>query len=268
MKYVFMSNENYHAHPAIGKSGLDLLSKSPAHFKYKERREPSRAMVIGSATHCAILEPGRFKSDYVIVPGIDDRRAAAWKQAVAARGTDEFVLTGQEGDRIAAMAESVRGNYEARELLDAHGVAEASFFAKDPVTGVQVKCRPDWLTGMQVLDLKTTSDISDDGIGKSCVNYTYFMQEAFYRDVIQWATTDTVESFDFLFVESDAPHCSTLVTLPTDAVEYGRTLYRRYLNLYAECLSRDYWPGVPAGRHMAMLPGWFLSIVESEMEVV
>ena len=264
-----MTNAEYHAEPCISKSGLDLIARSPAHYRYAPSREPSRAMVIGSATHAAILEPAVFAADYVVLHGIDDRRAAAWKQAVAARGSDEFVLTGSEGDRIAAMAESVRGNPDAMEVLSSPGVAESSFFTTDPVTGVQVKIRPDWLTDDgRCVDLKTSADASDEGFGRSVVNYRYFVQQAFYSDVYMWATGERLASFDFLVVESDAPHCSTVIRLPDDAVEYGRQLYRRDLNLYAECLARDEWPGLPRERHMLALPGWFVSQIENALEVV
>ena len=57
-----MSNEAYHAYDGISKSGLDLIARSPAHYAYRTASEPTRAMVIGSATHAAILEPEVFAS--------------------------------------------------------------------------------------------------------------------------------------------------------------------------------------------------------------
>lgn len=264
-----MTNEEYHADKAIGKSGLDLIARSPAHFRYAPKREPTRAMTIGSATHCAVLEPHRFATDYVVLPGVDDRRSAIYKQAIAQRG-EEYVLTGSEGDRIAGMASAVWANQYAAEMLRADGGrAEQSFFATDPVTGVRVKIRPDWLTADgRCLDLKTTQDASDTGFGKSIVNYRYFVQEAFYRDVYQWATGERMPSFEFLVVESEMPHCCTVVELPADAVEYGRTLYRRNLNTFADCLASGVWPGLPSDPHVIALPSWFVAEIENAQEIV
>jgi hypothetical protein len=262
-----MSNEAYHASSAISKSGLDLIARSPAHFRYAAKREPSRAMVIGTATHAAILEPDRFREDYVILTGVDDRRASAYKQAVAVRG-EEFVLTGPEGDRIVAMAEAVRGNEWARGVLEI-GHAESSIFATDPVTGVRCRIRPDWLTPHGVcLDLKTTADASPVGFGKSVANYRYHVQQAFYADVYEWATGDRLADFAFLAVESDLPHSVAVYRLPTDVVQYARKVYRRDLNLYAECLERDEWPGYDPAPQVLMMPGWFVAEMDSDIDEV
>ena len=262
-----MSNEEYHAHDSISKTGLDLIARSPAHYRYAPRREPTRAMTIGSATHAAILEPAVYASRYLTV-SVDDRRSTVWKEAVKARG-EEFTLTQPEGDRIAAMAEAVRGNAHMAGVLTGTGNAEVSMFATDPVTGVTVRVRFDWLgaTG-NAADLKTAADASDDAFGKSVVNYRYYVQEALYRDVFQWATGERLGGFEFHVVESDAPYCTNVVRLPADAVEYGRQVYRRDLNRYAECLSSGVWPGLPGEPHTLALPGWFVAEIENSQEVV
>jgi len=258
-----MSNAEYHArHDAISKSGLDLIARSPAHFRYAARKEPTRAMTIGSATHAAILEPAVFARDYVVLTGTDDRRSSIWKEAIKTR-SEEFVLTGSEGDRIAAMQSAVMANPSMRAAL-ATGRAEVSVFARDPITGVMCRARFDWLDGRRAVDLKTAADASDEAFAKSIINYRYHVQQAFYADVFLWATGDTLESFDFAVVESDSPHCTSLVTLPDDVVEFGRRQYRRDLNRYAECMERDYWPGLPSERHTIAMPGWFCAQMDDE----
>ena len=263
-----MSNAEYHAHKAIGKSGLDLIAKSPAHFRYAPKREATRAMVLGTATHMAVLEPSRFAAEFVTLPGVDDRRSAIYKQAVAQRG-EESVLTGTEADRIAGMATAVWSNQYLAGILEAPGQAEVSIFATDPVTGVQVKIRPDWLSADGLcLDLKTSSDASDGGFGKSVANYRYHVQEAFYRDVFQWFTGEKMRGFEFPVVESEAPHCCTVMRLPDDAVQYGRKLYRENLNTFARCLESGIWPGLPGDPHVLALPGWFVAEIENSMEII
>lgn len=261
-----MSNEEYHAHDSISKTGLDLIARSPAHYRYAPRKEPTRSMTIGSATHAAILEPAVYAAKYLTV-SVDDRRSSVWKEAVKAR-SEEFTLTQGEGDRIGAMAEAVRGNAHMAGVYGAPGKAEVSIITKDPVTGVLVRCRFDWLGADGfAADLKTASDASDDAFGKSVVNYRYFVQEAFYRDVFQWETGERVGGFEFHVVESDAPYCTNVVQLPADVIEYGRQVYRRDLNRYADCLHRGEWPGLPGEPHTLALPGWFVNQIEDEMEV-
>lgn len=265
MIYHGLSNTDYHAMSgAISKSGLDLIARSPAHFRYAPRKEPTRAMTIGSATHTAILEPHLFASQYAIVP-VDDRRSSVWKEAVKTKG-EEFCLTQTEADRIAAMQEAVNGNAEMRELLTADGESEVSIITTDPVTGVQVRVRLDRLThDLRAADLKTAADVSDESFGKSIINYRYHVQQVFYSDVFKWETGQSLQSFDFAVVESEAPHCTSLVSLPDDVIEYARKLYRADLNRYADCLARDEWPGVDGRRHVIALPGWFIAQMDNAM---
>ena len=59
-----MPADVYHAHDSISNTGLKLMMRSPAHYKYQERKESTRAMVLGSALHMACLEPDIF---YIVV---------------------------------------------------------------------------------------------------------------------------------------------------------------------------------------------------------
>lgn len=250
-----LSNSAYHAHPAISKSGLDLIARSPAHFMYRAPKEPSRAMEIGTAIHTALLEPDRYKKEYVTVD-CEDRRASAYKEAVKTLGS-ERVLTRGEADKIVGMSESVQGNPHAQALLQHDFAAfEVSIITKDPETGVDVKCRFDLLTGNKALDLKKTQDARPDAFAKSVANYRYMVQAAFYSDVYRWETGDELEAFGFLVVEEEMPHASAIYVLDDEAIQYGRKLYRRDLNRYAECLESETWPSVDQTPQVLSLPSW------------
>lgn len=70
-----MTNKEYHARPEISKSDLDLLAKSPYHYKYKDEfeRKDSAALVLGSAVHKLILEPKDFFNEFSVEPDVDKR---------------------------------------------------------------------------------------------------------------------------------------------------------------------------------------------------
>lgn len=249
-----MPNDAYHNGPGISKSGLDLISRSPAHYAYRTASEPTRAMVIGSATHAAILEPEEFDKQYMLLRDVTDRRSSVYKQAAEQFGADN-VLTGTEADSVIGMRESVRLNSAAVELLDAFGYVEIAVFATDPITGVLVKCKFDkLLNDLRSVDLKTTQDLRD--FSRSVANYRYHVQQAYYSDVFAWATGFQLESFDFLAVEKEAPNASRIFRLDTPSVDYGRKLYRQALDLYAECLQRNYWPMPDGGLEYITLPNW------------
>lgn len=84
--YADISNDVYHQGPGISKSGLDLVSKSPAHFRAariaaaNEERKSTASQEFGTAFHMLILEPALFVKTYTLalqksdVPhAIDDR---------------------------------------------------------------------------------------------------------------------------------------------------------------------------------------------------
>lgn len=71
-----MPNAEYHGHVHIGSSGFKLLERSPAHFwsayvdPDRERRDPSRVMVMGTAWHTGIWEAHLFDQTYAAKPDI------------------------------------------------------------------------------------------------------------------------------------------------------------------------------------------------------
>ena len=76
----------YHTNTSrISKSGLDLINRAPAHY-YERYLNPAAnpqketpALVIGSAVHCAVLEPEEFGKRYAVGPRVD-RRTKAGKE--------------------------------------------------------------------------------------------------------------------------------------------------------------------------------------------
>ncbi len=260
-----LSNEAYHSSEGISKSGLDLVMRSPAHYRYQGKKEPTRALVIGTAIHTSILEPKRFSKEYMLLREVTDRRKTEYKQAVKVWG-ESNVLSGTEADLVAGMQESVRSNPHLAEYMQSPGRCELSVFATDPVTGVLVKCRFDKLTdsGLAV-DLKKTQDLRD--FGKSVANYGYHIQAAFYSDVYKWATGEELRGFVFAAVEESMPHASAPLILAEEALEIGRMQYREALNTYAECLAADEWPGIAVEPQTIQLPSWYINQFESESEV-
>lgn len=262
-----MPNEDYHAYPAISKSGLDLIDRSPAHYAHQEAREPSRAMIIGTAIHTAILEPERFQSEYLLLRDVTDRRSSEYKQACKTHDA-ERVLTGKEADHVAGMQETVRSNPSAAKYLNQEGWAEISCFATCPATSVLIKCRFDWLTKTGVaIDLKKTQDIRYDKVQRSIANYRYHVQDGFYRYVFECATGQPLEDFKFLFVEESMPHASKLFTLDTEGQQVGARIAGDNLETYAACLESNDWPYPDANDELISLPAWALG-EEDILEVV
>lgn len=68
--YADISNADYHGGAGVSKSGLDLVRRSPMHYKSvrdaANDNEPTPAQAIGTAAHSIILEPKEFAKEYCL----------------------------------------------------------------------------------------------------------------------------------------------------------------------------------------------------------
>lgn len=235
-----MPDHVYHATEGfISSSGLKLVSRSPAHYFYAPAKEPSRNMVFGSATHAALLEPEKFKNEYMIL-SVNDRRAAAWKQAIANRD-ENFTLTKPEGDHIQAIQQSLVMNSRAKEFIDSAIGKELSLFTTDPVTGVKVRVRFDLLGNGTLGDIKTTKDARPEKFMWSISDYMYHQQMALYMDAYKWETGEELDKAVIIAIENEAPFTTEFLVMDDIALAIGRHEYRKNLNKYAECLESGIW---------------------------
>lgn len=261
------SNADCHASPAIGSTGLKLIIRSPAHFRYQEPVEhDTRAKQLGTALHCAVLEPDRFAVDYLIAQ-CDDRRSSLYKGLAADVGSDR-VLTIAEHRRIIGQQKSAYRNSEARELLQYPGRYELTVRTKDPETGVDVQCRFDKkLDDLRAFDLKKTQDARPGPFGRHIDAYRYYLSVAFYMDVWFWETGERITDMPLLAIEEKSPHSCVVHRLPEDWIEQGRYEYRQALHSYAACLDRDEWPDYEEESCIAEMPDWRIRELEDMAEV-
>ena len=261
---IDMPESAYHSHDSVSKSMLDLVSRSPAHLAYAQEREATRNMAIGSAIHCAVLEPQRFDKDYMVLHGINDRRKSEYREAVKARHAD-FVLTGNEGDKVLGMQDAIQFNPTAIKELKKEGYAELSAFVMCPVTGVQLRCRYDWVTlyDNNCIDLKKTQDVRYDAFQKSVANYRYHVQDAFYSYIYKLITGNKLR-FRFLTVEEEQPHANKVYELDTEAKQVGKRQFQADLAEYNQCNESGDWHGIAQEDELLSLPMWAL---DDECEV-
>lgn len=255
-----LSNAAYHSGQGISCTGLKKIAVSPAHFKRGEFKQTA-AMAMGSATHSAILEPESFAKQYVTLPAGKDRRSVEYKALCASHGADNVIVS-SDSCRIGAMQSAVRANPVANKwLYQEQGRNELSVYAKDPETGVLVRCRFDRLLDRGFSpDLKTTTDASPRGFSNAIAKYGYAFQAAFYLDTYYWAAGDVLNGFGFISVESKAPHNVMCYRLDDESIEVGRNQYRAALNTYANCLESGIWEGYDGASEEQLigLPYWAL----------
>lgn len=257
-----MSNFDYHANPAISKSQLaDLLEEPPLNF-WRRHIDPSRppreetaGQRAGTLLHTLVLEPETFAERYAVGPMVS-RNTKEWRAFEAEHPHLDLIKPDelQEGRR---QAESLRTHPEVAQLLTS-GIAEASIFWTDPVTGEQCRCRPDWMhetqDGWICLDLKT-GPANPRLFASQIARMSYDVQDAMYSEGIQIATGKPVLAFVFGVVQTDAAVMSSCNMLHDEDRAAGAKKYRAALNLYAKCKAENDWPGYE-GINLLHLPVW------------
>lgn len=241
--YSDISNEDYHAFPAISNSYLSRLDKCPAAAKVPQ--ETTAAMAFGSAAHCYILEgPEVFAAQFAVAP-VCDKRTTAGKALFAefqSANEGKTVISVADANQIIAMSKAVHAHPFASKLL-ASGKAEQSIFWADPLTGLQMKVRPDWLPNCGVaVDLKTTTDAEERAFTRSILNFGYHRQAALYLDGINAVCGGGYDAFIFIAVEKEEPHRVEVYTLGDDFVDAGRDDYRRILDIEVTCRANGEYP--------------------------
>ncbi len=255
-----MTNAEYHTHPAISKSDLDLINRSPMHFKYAKSnpKEQTEAMLFGSVAHKLILEPESFDTEYAIMP-ICDRRTKAGKEKY-----QEFIeslkgktpIPAELFERVSVVADAVKANPVVRKLLNG-GQAEQSYFWNE--NGIECKCRPDYLKDKLVIDLKSTTDASPEAFTKAAYNYRYHVQAWWYIHGLNKCGID-VKDFIFIAFEKEPPYAVCVYAADDLILELGEREAMKNLEVYRECRETDNWYGYEKKPeiHSLSLPEWII----------
>ncbi len=254
-------HEAYHSNfSRDSHSSLQLFRRSVTEyaairiFRTQRPEASSPELLLGSAVHCAFLEPAELPKRYSVAPKCDRRTKdgkSAWTNHMAeANGRD--VITAQQMTDMAGMAAGIRANPKAYQAMTVPAVCEEPIFWTDDDTGLPLKCMPDRLIdGDLIVDLKTTSDgVDPETVGKTIARFGYHRQAAFYLDGLK-AATGVEGTFLWVFVLSSPPYSSVVVKLGDDDIEQGRHENRATLRELAERKRENNWQ-----------EAWFDKIVE------
>jgi exodeoxyribonuclease VIII len=158
----------------------------------------SAAMKLGSAFHSAVLEPMKFKEDYLQLPSTMpdgepiNRRKKAHKEyleQIALENPNKVALSEDEMDTLTGMLNSLVANPIANSLFKG-GLAEQIKF--DTWDAVNVKGKCDYfqekhpLLGDRILvELKSSTDASPEGFARDVLKMHYDFQLYFYEQLFK-----------------------------------------------------------------------------------
>ncbi len=235
---VDIDEQVYRSDPAIAASDLKYAIDHGLEafniYKYGKNNPPriaTPAMKLGSMIHKWILEPDAFPSSYAL---LEEKR------------TIEHSL--------------VENNFAWKYLLsnvkNKQGLAEQSFWWKHRETGLQCKCRCDYVIDDMVIDLKTTGEggASPDKFTKTIVNFNYHLAAAHYLQ------GTGAKRFIFVAVEKVFPYSVGIYELSPHFIERGYELQEQALSDIKQAQESGIWAGytdqAPEGIKTLTPPKW------------
>lgn len=216
----------------VSSSGLKQILRSPSHFmRYLNRKEESIPHLdLGTAVHCAILEPERFRQEYIPIPVSradifhpEDLRLIQSEQKRQVR-----FLTESQMNTVTGILQQLERRPEIVELLKT-GKAESSIFWQDEETGIRCKIRPDLLILPDLmLELKTTFDPSVAVFQRTSLMQFYHLAAAMYREGVA-QVSGCHPSYMFVVACRFPPYTvETFVPSPV-MLDKGKALFREAL---------------------------------------
>ncbi len=239
-----MSMESYRALPGVSFHQLMDYKKSPAYYYAKNIQAlvpdyESDAMRLGTAVHCLTLEgAAAFEKlcvkapDQFITDGGSISKAKAAKEW-AAEQDGKLILSPNEYDLTKCLADRVHANKRAHDLLS-NGHAEV-VSQWQHASGVECRSRADWLHNDFVVDLKTTSSLSD--FEADIVKWNYHSQLAFYSDAFSRSAAYLV------VIEKQIPYSVGIWRMGPGTLQKGREENDRLMLLLAMSQETDRWIG-------------------------
>jgi len=213
-------SSDYFNSPGLSNSGLKDLAISPLRFWYLHLNpnrpivEPTHEMHIGSAFHCAILEPDQFDQRYCRAlnpddyPGLlttaEDMRGWLKSKGLTPHGTrkEHYIDQIQRADPNVPILEVLYAYYAAENVgkvifggddwervqgmagalreepnvaaILQDGKAEVALTGTDPDTGVLLKGKLDWLAPTLTMDLKSFTQKRGKSIARSIADAIFW----------------------------------------------------------------------------------------------
>jgi exodeoxyribonuclease VIII len=220
MKAQFDTNEQYHSAPGISASGLKSIHKKSVYHFINQKPFESSAMALGTAVHCAMLEPEMYYKEFHVMPKID-RRTKAGKEQFAIeqkKAEGKKLVAFDDHEKITKILDNFRNHDLAQQYCK--GEIELSHYTQHE--GLDVRVRPDCLNRVEnfISDVKTCQDNAPMAFRRDVYKYGYHLQAAFYCDMLG------IDNFKFIAVETNYPFSVEVYTLSDEMIEQGRKAWK------------------------------------------
>ncbi len=238
--------------PMSASSAAMILNTDIEKWKFdKEHPKPdSKATAYGSALHCLLLEPENFNKKFEVDKTAPRNKSKAiygrtsqifqnWLAEAQLRAGTKRVITDDEYKEVLVLQKAYKSLID--ELVKIPGrtlVCERPVQWEDEETGHPCTGFIDAMIGGVILDLKTTSDMTDYMLHKKCEN-SYFIQAAVYAEAVR--KLDGIENplVMLIFMRSEPPYTIRKIIVDKNTLELGLREFRKAIRIYRECAEKQ-----------------------------
>lgn len=248
------SKTEYHSLENLGSTSIKGMAISPGHFleAWKGPKKESDAFDEGNVVNDVLLE--QSLDTFVRRPdGIDGRTKDGKAALQELEATGKTIIKADVFDSLERRLSTFIQSVEAMKCYD-HADVEMSYYAKDPITGLFIKARPDISKPGLLSDLKTTQNMRM--FERQIWNLGYFIQCGFYSIVVELTTGIPVKEFKFIAQEKTAPYGVQVFKFDSETVSFCRERARELLNRAAVCIEANHFPIYDDVVKQVVVPPW------------
>lgn len=252
---------------------------------YPKKITPTPAMKWGSLVDCLTTTPELFEADYAVLPPDAPQRPtesmlAAAKPGPASLARQAFWADFDEasGDRNVVTADTLTEARKAAKMLTETCKASASIFEKSK-SQVIVAAKIEDLNFKGLIDLapegedfladlKTTTDFSLNGFGKTLATLGYFVQGATYLRLWNARFPDDQRTrFKLIWQDSAPPYEVAVTEIAQHELEAGWAYATCLLLKLVGAALNDVWPMAFSGDEITLTrPVWSSIQLEEKMD--
>lgn len=246
--------DTYHADPAVGSTLAKLARKSMRLFD--DVRSGLTAPIfdkpawqVGRIVHMRVLEPDRYALQCVSQGPINERTGKEYGRDTnafrdwQAANPDKIVVEPYIDMMCTRMPESV-----ASILRD--GEPEVTI-RTDYSPHMAVQCRPDWLRGCDVWDLKTIDDVDKWELAVRRLDYWF---SAGWYHMTMRANGTTPGAWRWIFAEKSWPYRWRVVRMSQEYLDHAHEEACTIADKLSDAFEADEWSDAPEDEIVAELP--------------
>ncbi len=271
-RFERMSEEKYRALEGERSTVLKQVLVSPKHYKSAQKGKQSKSMELGGLVHSIILEPETLPHAYAVWSG--KRKAGKEWDAFEAEHEGKKQIV-KEADVLEAghFSRSWENNRARREVMDplrATGLVESALQWTDPVSGLPMKARFDWVNPSTdapvIVGLKTSRNVSPRGFANQAAQLGYHLSWAMYAQGFQVVMGVRPAVYEMV-IENHWPHDSVFYRIPEDVLAAGEHAYNTAACKVRDCMATGQWPGISEGVTDLEMPGWVMQSVTPTLDI-